>query len=80
VLKHDAGRKYEGRNVLNLSSSQYTDRKAINERNPSYACELHLEACYENKFHLLQFIFDETNRRLLRLAVVGISILIFYLL
>jgi len=40
VFKYDEGRKYEGRNALDFSASQYRDRKAINERNLSYAGEL----------------------------------------
>jgi len=57
VFKYDAGRKHEGRNALDFSVSHYRDRKAINERNPSYVDELHMGGCYESKFYLLQFIF-----------------------
>jgi len=59
VFKYDAGRKHEGGNALDFSASHYRDGKAINERNPSYVDELHMGGCYESKFYLLQFIFDE---------------------
>jgi hypothetical protein len=53
IFKYDAGRKYERRNVLDFSASHIRERKAINERNPSYADELHMGGCFENKFYLL---------------------------
>jgi len=53
VFKYDEGRKYEGRNVLDFSASHHRDRKAINERNPSYANELQMGGSYEIKFYLM---------------------------
>jgi len=52
VFKYDTGRKYEGRNALDFSASHYRNRKAINERNLSYADELRMGGCYENNFYL----------------------------
>jgi hypothetical protein len=72
IFKYDACRKYEKRNALNFSALHNRDRKAINERNPSYADELHMGGCFENMFYLLQFISDETNRCLLWLTALGI--------
>jgi len=53
LFKYEAGKKYERRNALDFSTSHNRDRKAINERNASYAYELHMGVCFEYKFYLL---------------------------